>query len=103
MDRAISVCRKHGVVCESRARKLRSSDFDEFDYIFGMDAGHVRSLRSRAPAKSKAKIQLFGAVDDNQDVEDPYYGEMSDFEVAFEQCDRYSRKFLQSLGLLSKV
>lgn len=91
------------MVCDSQARKLRSTDFDTFDYIFGMDSGHVRYLKSRAPRGCKAQIQLFGAVDDNGEVEDPYYGYSSDFETAYEQCDRYSRKFLQSLGFQAKV
>lgn len=85
------------MVCDSVARKLRSSDFD-FDYIFGLDRGHVSYLRSRAPRGCKAQIQLFGAVDDNKDVDDPYYGDHDGFYESFTQCDRYSRKFLATLG-----
>ena len=64
-----------------------------------MDRGHVRQLRGRAPPGSKAKIALFGSVADSRDVEDPYYGEMSDFEESYDQCHRYSLAFLASLGL----
>lgn len=54
------------------ARKVRQSDFTEFDYVLAMDASNLRDLSEIAPANMTAKLSLF--LPDGQDVPDPYYG-----------------------------
>ncbi|WP_427454306.1 low molecular weight protein-tyrosine-phosphatase [Litorimonas sp. WD9-15] len=54
------------------ARKVRRSDFTEFDYILAMDAANLRDLAEIAPQHMTAKLSLF--LPDGQDVPDPYYG-----------------------------
>ncbi|KDN44690.1 phosphotyrosine protein phosphatases I [Tilletiaria anomala UBC 951] len=61
-ERTLAVCNRKGIPCVSRARRLKERDFEEFDYIFGMDSGHVNHLKARKPRNSKAKIMLFGDV-----------------------------------------
>lgn len=36
-DRTIAICKKNGVPIDGVSRKLRQSDFFDFDYIFGME------------------------------------------------------------------
>lgn len=36
-SRTISTCKQHGIPCPSIARKVRDSDFTDFDYILAMD------------------------------------------------------------------
>jgi len=54
------------------ARKVRRSDFTEFDYILAMDAANLRDLAEIAPQNMTAKLSLF--LPDGRDVPDPYYG-----------------------------
>ncbi|ETS59662.1 hypothetical protein PaG_06591 [Moesziomyces aphidis] len=85
---------------ENFARGVRDADFTTFHYIFGMDTNNVRNLKTMAPRGSTARIRLFGDVDDNKPIADPYYiGGKQGFETTYKQVRRYSEKFLQELGL----
>ncbi|KAI0383368.1 LMWPc-domain-containing protein [Hypomontagnella monticulosa] len=85
------------------ARRLRDSDFREFDYIFAMDNGNLADLgrwksRSKNSSSSKAQVMLFGefsGTGKKEVVQDPYYVGRDAFEKAFEQCKRFSTNFLQ--------
>lgn len=82
--------------------KLRSSDFDEFDYIFAMDRSNLSDLErvARKKPQSTAKVMLFGEYSGTGKVEivtDPYYGGRGGFERAYEQATRFSRNFLESI------
>lgn len=80
--RSIKVARDMGVSMDGqRARKIVAGDFERFDLILAMDRGHLAALRQMAPPGAGAQIELFmryGAGRD-EDVPDPYYGEMNDF------------------------
>ncbi|KAI1767110.1 LMWPc-domain-containing protein [Hypoxylon sp. FL1150] len=85
------------------ARRLRDSDFRDFDYIFAMDNGNLMDLerwrdRSKKSSSSKAQVMLFGEFSGTglkEVVQDPYYIGRDAFEKAFEQCKRFSTNFLQ--------
>jgi len=89
------------------ARKLRADDFQEFDYILGMDDDNVhdiKAVRRRVASKSKsedglAKVFLFGDFGGRkgEEVVDPYYGADQGFELAFEQMGRFSRGLVEFL------
>jgi len=75
--------------------KVRLTDFEEFDYIFAMDRSNLydlQRLRRRKP-EGKANVMLFGehSGGEVEVVEDPYYGGKEGFEVAYEQCMRFSK------------
>lgn len=142
--RTMDVLASHDVVTYSHsARKVKSQDFEDFDYIFAMDSENLEDLlfvRSKAlQAKQKranlakeaqkptpsqlksrttqraehlddvylgksrdslAHVMLFGAFggrDPEEEVGDPYYGEIDGFEVAYEQVHRFSKGFLNWL------
>jgi len=126
--RTIAVLKSHGITTyRHKARKLRSSDFTDYDYIFPMDDSNfedvmdersrVLKLRGDTPKKGAstavsggtptvlgkaedglARVMLFGAFaggrDEQEIVDDPYYGGDDGFETAFEQVDRFSKNFL---------
>ncbi|KAI1778462.1 LMWPc-domain-containing protein [Hypoxylon cercidicola] len=85
------------------ARKLRDSDFRDFDYIFAMDNANLMDLerwmdRSKRSSSSKAQVMLFGQFSGTgrkEVVQDPYYIGRDAFEKAFEQCKRFSTNFLE--------
>ncbi|CBQ72610.1 probable LTP1-protein-tyrosine-phosphatase [Sporisorium reilianum SRZ2] len=82
---------------DNTARGVTGHDFDSFDYIFGMDTNNVRNLQRMQPKGSKARVRLFGDVDDRQPIADSYY--TGDFEATYKQVLRYSHAFLRELGL----
>lgn len=55
--------------------QIKSKDFSEFDYIFGMDEDNMDDLKSMVPTNSKAKIELLGTYDPQGEliIRDPYY------------------------------
>ncbi|CAJ2502186.1 Uu.00g095800.m01.CDS01 [Anthostomella pinea] len=82
------------------ARRLRDSDFKEFDYIFAMDESNLSDLgrwQSRKNANGDAKVMLFGEFSGSgrkEVVQDPYYAGRDAFEKTFQQCKRFSENFL---------
>jgi low molecular weight phosphotyrosine protein phosphatase len=101
-DRTMSTLEKHGITdYVHAARKVRSSDFENFDYIFAMDRSNLSDLmRSKKPPGSKAKVMLFGEYSGSgkaEVVQDPYYGGQQGFETAYTQCLRFSKNFLNEL------
>ncbi|CAK8691266.1 low molecular weight phosphotyrosine protein phosphatase-like [Clavelina lepadiformis] len=108
-DRRGQKCmKKHKIfhhVENHRARQITAKDYDEFDYIFGMDDSNMSNLQNMAPKKSyKAQLLLLGSFDDDKSsggiIEDPYYGtDDEDFEVVYQQCLRSCRNFLQEKSI----
>lgn len=69
------------------ARKLQPSDFEEFDYIIAMDAGHANFARNMMPQGAKAQVCLLMDYHPDyagRDVPDPYYGSIKDFKYTFD-------------------
>ncbi|KAI0151524.1 phosphotyrosine protein phosphatase I superfamily [Pestalotiopsis sp. NC0098] len=102
-DRTMSTLKKHGITdYVHAARKVHSSDFEKFDYIFAMDRSNLSDLlRSKKSAGAKAKVMLFGEYSGSgkaEVVQDPYYGGQQGFETAYTQCLRFSKNFLNELA-----
>lgn len=102
--RSQKVAKKHGLnISHQRARKLKSSDFDDFDLILVMDHENYREVLSRIPDDSyKEKVKLildYAEISSNEIVPDPYYGGESDFENVYElldkACSRIAKKILR--------
>jgi low molecular weight phosphotyrosine protein phosphatase len=78
------------------------TDFEDFDYIFAMDRSNLRDLKRLQERKAgKAQVMLFGEHSGGkvEVVEDPYYGGTEGFELAYEQCMRFSKNFLKHVFL----
>ena len=107
--RAIESARLRGYdLSAQRARQFGPADFDDFALIVGMDRGHVGQLRARRPqgaagevggaagefggAAGEVRLFLeFLAADDpdfGDDVPDPYYGGMTDYELSLDLIER---------------
>ncbi|GAB1297367.1 Low molecular weight cytosolic acid phosphatase [Apodemus speciosus] len=100
--RAVSCLRNHGISTGHKARQITKEDFTTFDYILCMDESNLRDLnrKSNQVKNCKAKIELLGSYDPQKQliIEDPYYGNDSDFEVVYEQCLRCCKAFLEKTG-----
>lgn len=78
-ERSIDVAKRNGLdITYQRGRQFRPSDFDEFDYIYVMDASNLRNVLSMAKTDAhRAKVKLILDElfpDENMDVPDPYFG-----------------------------
>lgn len=105
--RTMKVLREHGIDGYTHAaRKVRTNDFVQFDYILAMDQENLKdllTLRERAVEKEigvgetgMGKVLLFGDFGGRkgEQVVDPYYGSKDGFAIAYEQMKRFSRGFI---------
>ena len=68
----------------SISRQLKSNDFDEFDYIIGMDDDNMRNMKpfmhNTKSAEKLSKMTDYCAKKNPGIVPDPYYGGSAGFE-----------------------
>lgn len=55
--------------------QIKQADFNEYDWIFGMDHENIKDLNSQKPENCRAKVTLLGSYDPSGDIiiRDPYY------------------------------
>lgn len=78
-----------GYRLDSRARQIRTEDFDLFDMLLVMDRDNYRIVTSKAPnAEARKKVCMltdYLSMHQGADVvPDPYYGDLSDFDYALD-------------------
>ena len=100
--RAIQIANKHGVdISELRARPFKVNDFDTFDKIIVMDASNYDDVVAMARnEEDKRKVEMllnFIKPNSNQEVPDPYYGDMEGFDKVFKLIDEACDNFILSL------
>jgi low molecular weight phosphotyrosine protein phosphatase len=103
--RTMAVLKSHGITdYKHKARKVKvPQDFEEFDYVLGMDGMNMQDLKSMAKRKGvsngeeECHLGLFGDFGGKkgEEVEDPYYGGGKGFEIAFEQLERFGKGLLE--------
>lgn len=93
---------RRGYVLDSRSRPVSLSDFDEFDYIIGMDNRNIDDLKSLAPdIDSVAKIHRMTEYSrrfTHDHVPDPYYGGSSGFELVLDLLEDACAGLLDSIS-----
>ncbi|OBA26325.1 LMWPc-domain-containing protein [Hanseniaspora valbyensis NRRL Y-1626] len=111
-NRTVSTLWKNGIKTEHKARQLKQSDFEKFDYLLCMDNNNLRNIKDMARRWGVSKdivdkkVKMFGEwkpKDNNQFgevVEDPYYGDITDFKTCFDQCSAFCKEFVSREGLL---
>ena len=88
----------------SRARKITSKDFDEFNYILAMDDSNYRNiqdLKNRTALTFLAsikKIQDFRSIFNEQEVPDPYFGGEEGFDYVLDILEDSVNGFLESIS-----
>ncbi|DAA73766.1 TPA_exp: putative Low molecular weight phosphotyrosine protein phosphatase [Trichophyton benhamiae CBS 112371] len=111
--RTMSTLKKHGITDFTHAaRRVRTSDFTEFDYLIAMDQENYDSLmysRSRVKEEGKlAEVRMFGDFDadrlaggggrgESEEVPDPYYGGRDGFDRVYDMVTRLSNGFIDYL------
>lgn len=86
--RAQETARKNGIdISQQRSRKVRASDFTEFDHILVMDHDNMADMIARCPAGYEGRLQLFLSYAPDllgEQMPDPYYGSDDGFDCCFE-------------------
>ena len=99
--RAIATARAHGAdISALQGRQLEPRDFDRFTHIFALDTANLAGIRAKAPRNAPAEVSLLmDAVPgrEGQPVADPYYGDESDFEAAWEEISLAVRHIVDEL------
>lgn len=87
---ARATLREHGVPCEKReATKLKSSDYDKWDMLIGMDSANIRNMNRIFGGDPDRKIiRLMELAGKSADVRDPWYtGEFEQtYRDVYEGC-----------------
>ena len=99
---AVAEAARRGIdISDQRSRKVRPSDFDEFDLILTADEMVDSWVRRRAPASSRARIKrMTEALPDFErypEVPDPYYGSAHDYREVYDLLERAMTEVLRSL------
>jgi len=100
--RSIAVAQKNGLnIDNQRGRQFKTSDFNEFDYIYVMDNSNYRDVIQLAKTQEdKNKVHLILNElfpDENVDVPDPYYGAANGFDNVYEMLDDVAEIIAQKL------
>jgi low molecular weight protein-tyrosine phosphatase len=86
--RAAAVAARNGIdISHLKARRVTADDFRRFDHIVALDSNNLRDLERIRPGDGKASLSLLlDHVEGRrgQPVADPYYGEESHFDAAWD-------------------
>ena len=93
---------RRGYIFNSRARKFKRSDFDDFDYIIVMDRQNLSNVRSLATSKEQTdKVHMMTEVSRqyslHDHIPDPYYGGASGFELVLDLLEDACEGLLQTI------
>ena len=99
--RSVAAARRRGYdIASLRARQLAAADFTSFDYVLAMDRGNLGQMQALRPQARGAEVGLFleYAKLDDDEVPDPYYGGVEDFERVLDLCEAGARGLLTRLA-----
>lgn len=83
-----------------RARRIESRDFEAFDLVLAMDAGHLELLEQVCPDEHRSKLGLFmryARRHKADEVPDPYYGGPNGFDLVLDYCEDAVEGLLEEL------
>lgn len=99
-SRSIQIAKQNQIdISDQRCRKFKVNDFDDFDFIYVMDASNLSDVLSLAKTeihRKKVTLILTGDKEGHvMEVPDPYFGGKRGFEQVFalldEACDHIAK------------
>ncbi|MFY8020745.1 MAG: low molecular weight protein-tyrosine-phosphatase [Bacteroidia bacterium] len=96
-SRTRKIAKEFGIEMPHRARQFQVSDFDLFDFILVMDESNLKNLEKIDLMKAKQVLFLRNfdpLANGNNEVPDPYYGDLSAFYEVHEMLNRCTESFL---------
>ena len=100
--RSISTAKKYEIdLSAQKSRPFSVKDFKEYDRIYCMDRNNLKDVLSLAEnGLQRQKVSLI--LENNQEVPDPYWGTMADFEKVYQLLDETCEKLATNLKELNK-
>lgn len=99
--RTIAAAKKRNIdLSVLRARAVKSSDFDEFDYVLAMDKSNLAELQSLKPLDYSGHLGLFlsfGSQTEYLEMPDPYHGGNEGFELVLDLVEDAAAGLLASI------
>ena len=94
---------KHGISCEGkRAVQLKASDYDEYDYLIGMDSMNIKNMeRMTGHARGEKIHKLLEYAGSSADCKDPWY--TNRFEETYRDIVTGCTAFLEYLEQQGKL
>ncbi len=91
---AVRELAKHGMKPNGhRARQIKASDYEEFDYLIGMDSENLYNMKRMWPEDPEGKIHLImDYTNEPRPVADPWY--TGDFTITFTDLEEGIGDFL---------
>lgn len=88
---------EHGISCAGKtARQLTRSDYQEYDYLIGMDDSNMRDMRRMLGGDPEGKLyKLLALCGESADVADPWY--TGDFEATWQDVCRGCEALLKRI------
>lgn len=100
-SRMRSAGKKRGYNFDHLSRKVKSDDFEDFDFIVAMDDDNYERLNSLAPSvdatKKVHKMINFVKNTDYTHIPDPYYEGTEGFELVMDMLENGCNNLLDSL------
>ena len=99
--RATQTAMTRGIDLSSqRSRKVRQSDFEDYDYIIAMDRDNYTSLMGTSSKGSQDKIRMFldfAPTLSETEVPDPYFGGQHGFDHVLDLVEAASDGLLEHI------
>ena len=99
--RSQATAKSRGVdISAQKARKVKATDFERYDYVIAMDHSNYENLKSLSTVEQQRKIHLFmdfTSAWDNTEVPDPYYGGADGFNNVFDMVQSASEGLLNTI------
>ena len=91
--RSVKIAKKYSIdISRQKGRQFKTSDFDNFDYIYAMDSDNYKNilkLSRNSEDVSKVKLILNEIIDTEIiEVPDPYFGGEKGFENVYKLLDK---------------
>jgi protein-tyrosine phosphatase len=87
-----------------RSRLVVAADIARFEHVLAMDRGHLKALRALAPPALRDRPRLFLDTAPHlglQEVADPWYGTVADYERALDTIEAGCAALLEHLRATS--
>ena len=88
---------KHGISCEGkRAVQLKKSDYNEYDYLIGMEHANIRNMMRILGGDPEGKVsRLLDFSAEPRDIADPWY--TGNYKLTYEQIEEGCQTLLDKL------
>lgn len=100
--RSIQTAQNYNVdISQQKSRHFSVSDFQEYDRIYVMDQNNLKDVLNLVTSEEeRQKVSLI--LENNQEVPDPYWSEMKEFDEVYQLLDEACERIAVELKELSK-